>query len=81
MVAILLQLYKKKKAQHKHSSEITEVNIMALMVKHNMQCEENGQPAEMIPESDIPGNILIIIFAAVDTSYETTASLITVLMT
>ena len=55
------------------------MNILDLMVRHNFEMAKNNQKDKMLAEEEIVQDLILFLFAGLDTSFQTSSSCLALL--
>jgi hypothetical protein len=72
----ITSVYNKRYAEHLYEAgkQDNSKNIIDLMVHHNKKCLADGNSQELLTDKDIIGDVMIFIFAGLDTSLQASTS-------
>ena len=72
----ILSVYYKRYSEYTENTQQSgeASNILDLCVRHNKNCEKNGNTSEILTENDITGDVMIFQFAGLDTSLQAATS-------
>jgi hypothetical protein len=72
----IMSVYKKRYAEHVHEAgkQDDSENIIDLVVHHNKKCLADGRSQEQLTDKDIIGDVMMFVFAGLDTSLQASTS-------